>query len=758
MSSNDHTSKQQSTLIRLAVDDMRCAGCIGKVEAAIAAVAGVEKVSVSLIDHTAVIETNADATSTTELVIAAIAATGRASRLVNPDVDLNEMVSEQQQLDGIRVQQHFRYAVLGAGGGLLFMAGNMLGLFPDIDAGGRSFWLAMGLLTLLLMLMIGWDFYRGMISSFRHLSGTMDTLIGLGTSSAWLYSMVLVLYPELIAASARHLYFEAGLIILGLIHLGQGLEARARAKTSEAIRLLIGMTPKTARLVRADEELDIPLAQVQRGDLLRVRPGEKIPVDALVQSGHSRINESMISGEAMPVNKKEGSEVLAGTLNGNGSLLIQANHVGSDTLLAHMIDAVRQAQASKPAIARLADRVASIFVSSIILIALFTFTIWWVFGPQPSSVYAFTTMMSVLLIACPCALGLATPISIMVGTGRGALEGVLIRNAEALEVMEKVNIVVVDKTGTLTEGKPTLSSIQRTTELDENAVLQLAASIELASEHPLATAIVTEATARKLTLHAIEDFTAIIGKGVCATIHGSVVRLGNATLMQDAGIGIDDVIGEVTSRQHAGETMVYLSMDNRLLALLGVSDPIKASTPDAIIALQAEGIELLMLTGDNRNTAVAVAKKLGIDHIEAEVLPEQKAAVIKQLQEEGYIVAMAGDGINDAAALAQAHVGIAMGTGTDIAIESASITLIKGDINGIVRARNLSRATMRNIRQNLFFAFVYNSAGVPIAAGILYPLFGLLLSPIIAAAAMSLSSVSVVSNALRLKNMPIHKK
>jgi len=499
--------------------------------------------------------------------------------------------------------------------------------------------------------------------------------------------------------------------------------------------------------VRDDEELDIPIAQVQTGDHLRVRPGEKVPVDGIVESGESRIDESMISGEPLPVAKMAGEPMLAGTINGRGSLLMRAEQVGGDTMLAHIIEAVRNAQASKPAIARLVDKVAAVFVAAIIAIAALSFAIWWVFGPEPSAVYAFTTMMSVLLIACPCALGLATPISIMVGVGRGATAGILIRNAEALELMEKINIVVVDKTGTLTRGKPALTSMMTAAGFDETVLLQLAMSVERFSEHPLAVAVVAAAQERGLEPVVAEKFTAIAGHGIAADVDGRPVLIGNETLMHQHNI---DVAGSGLVAS-AAETAVWVAVDGEPAGLLGIADPLKSTSADALEGLKAEGVEVMMLTGDRHETAEAIAAQLGIERFEAGVLPEGKAAVVRRLQTEGKRVAMAGDGINDAPALAAADVGIAMGTGTDIAIESAGVTLVQGDLGAILRAVRLSRATMRNIRQNLFFAFVYNSAGVPIAAGILYPFTGLLLSPMIAAAAMSCSSLSVVSNALRLK-------
>jgi len=753
---------KEQQVIRLSVSDMRCAGCIGKVEAAINAVDGVAQASVSLADHTAIVFADEELSDQSDVMdafadalIAAIANTGREAQLLSTDDDVNAQLESSQE-QGEQSRKRLLQVLIAGIAGFGLMAANMGGLLPAITSEFIAFWIAISLLTALIMLVAGFDYYKGMLRGFKYRTGSMDTLIGLGTASAWCYSTVLVINPELIAEAARHTYFEAALIILALINLGQWLEARAKGKTGEAIRLLCGLQAMNARLVRdAGEstiEMDIPISQVRAGDILRVRPGEKVPVDGSVTEGQSALDESIISGESMPVLKSSGDAVIGGTINGTGSLLIQAEQVGHDTVLAHIIDTVRIAQASKPSIAKLADRVASIFVSAIIGIALLTFSIWWFFGPEPSSVYAFTTMMSVLLIACPCALGLATPISIMVGTGRGATAGVLIKNAEALEVLEKVTTVVVDKTGTLTEGKPTLSTLQSIGDLSEDDLLSLAASLEQGSEHPLATAVLQAAKERDVTLVSVDDFSALPGKGIQGSLDQQTVLLGNAQLMIDAGIGISEHDTLVKEHQQGGETVMYLTVNGALAGLIGVSDPVKTSSLEAIQALHDEGVEVVMLTGDNHHTAAAVASKLGIKHFEAEVLPEQKAAVIKQLQDEGKTVAMAGDGINDAPALAQAHVGIAMGTGTDVAMESAGITLIKGDLTGIVRARRLSRSTMKNIRQNLFFAFVYNSAGVPIAAGILYPFFGLLLSPVIAAGAMSLSSVSVITNALRLRS------
>ncbi len=605
----------------------------------------------------------------------------------------------------------------------------------------------------------GWPFFERFALSIKTWNLNMFTLVGLGVGVAWIYSVVALLLPEIFPPIMQmdgglvDVYFEAGAVITALVLLGQVLELRARSRTNEAIKLLLGMTPKTARRVAEDgSEADVPLEDVVVGDVLRIRPGEKVPVDGVVTEGVSNVDESMVTGEPVPVEKMAGEKLIGATVNGNGSLLMRAEKVGADTLLSQIVNMVAEAQRSRAPIQKMADTVAGYFVPGVVGVALITFAIWMLFGPEPRLAHAIVNAVAVLIIACPCALGLATPISIMVGTGRGATAGVLIKNAEVLEIMEKVDTVVVDKTGTLTEGKPSLTTVQAVADMDEDQVLRVAASLERASEHPLAEAIVAGATARNLELEIVEGFAAITGKGVSASVGGKVVLLGNIRLLQDNGINTEAVASFVEEHQRGGETVMYLSVDGTLAGLIGVSDPIKASTPEAIKELHDEGLAVVMLTGDNHNTAAAVAKKLGIDRFEADVLPDQKAAVIKALQDEGKTVAMAGDGINDAPALAQAHVGIAMGTGTDVAMESAGVTLIKGELTGIVRARRLSHATMRNIRQNLFFAFIYNSAGVPIAAGVLYPVFGLLLSPIIAAAAMSFSSVSVITNALRLRN------
>ncbi len=608
----------------------------------------------------------------------------------------------------------------------------------------------------------GWIFYVRAWQSLVTRNLNMFTLVGLGVSVAWIYSVIATVAPGIFPQAVFNevgvvpVYFEAAAVITALILLGQVLELRARSQTNAAIKLLLGLTPKTARIVRDDgTEEDIPMEHVQVGDTLRVRPGEKIPVDGKVIDGESNVDESMVTGEPVPMTKTAGERLIGATVNGTGSLMMRAEKVGSDTLLAQIVQMVADAQRSRAPIQKLADVVAGYFVPTVVIISVITFIVWALWGPQPAIAYAVINAVAVLIIACPCALGLATPMSIMVGTGKGAMMGVLFKNAEALEVLRKVDTLVVDKTGTLTEGKPKLVSVVAVDGFHEHDALRLAASLERASEHPLAEAIVRGAEERNTELARTDDFQSVTGKGVTGTVDGHSVALGNIKLLTDLGIDVGDLPRQADALRADGQTVMLLAIDNKAAGLIGVADPIKESTPEAIADLHKEGLKVVMLTGDSRKTAEAVASRLNIDQVQAEVLPDQKAAVIKQLQDQGRIVAMAGDGINDAPALAQAQVGIAMGTGTDVAMESAGITLVKGDLRGIVRARHLSRATMRNIRQNLFFAFIYNIAGVPIAAGILYPVFGILLSPIIAAAAMSFSSVSVITNALRLRKVKI---
>ena len=604
----------------------------------------------------------------------------------------------------------------------------------------------------------GWPFFqRGWQSLVtRHLN--MFTLIALGVGVAWTYSLIALLFPDLFPAIMRTheglvaVYFEAAAVITALVLLGQVLELRARSRTSAAIKMLLGLAPKTARRVNEDgSESDIPLSEVQAGFRLRVRPGEKIPVDGTVVEGGSSVDESMVTGEPIPVEKSQHDKVIGATINKTGSLIMRAERVGADTLLSQIVQMVSDAQRSRAPIQKLADVVAGYFVPAVVLVAAIAFIVWGLWGPEPRLAHAIINAVAVLIIACPCALGLATPMSIMVGTGKGASSGVLIKNAEALEVMEKVDTLVVDKTGTLTVGAPKLVTIEPGNGHTEHDILYYAATLEKASEHPLAQAILDGAQQRQVSTGTVSGFNALTGKGVTGSIDGKAIGFGNRALMTSMTVPIENMLQRADALSADGQTVMYLAIDNTLAGLIGVADPIKDTTPDAIADLHQEGIRIVMLTGDNATTAKVVAAKLNIDEVVAEVMPEQKSQVVKDLQAKGHVVAMAGDGINDAPALAQANVGIAMGTGTDVAMESAGVTLVKGDLRGIVRARRLSKATMGNIRQNLFFAFIYNSLGVPVAAGVLYPLFGLLLSPIIAAAAMSFSSVSVISNALRLR-------
>jgi Cu+-exporting ATPase len=603
----------------------------------------------------------------------------------------------------------------------------------------------------------GWPFFQRGWASIVSRNLNMFTLIAIGSGAAYLYSLVAVVAPQLFPASFRMadgqvgLYFEAAAVITVLVLLGQVLELKARSQTGSAIKALLGLAPKTARRIAADgSERDVDLSEVHVGDRLRVRPGERVPTDGVVLDGASSVDESMVSGEPIPVEKVADAKVIGGTINGTGTFTMRTEKVGADTLLAQIVKLVSEAQRTRAPIQRLADKVAGYFVPAVLAAAVITFAAWAIYGPQPHYAHALVSSVAVLIIACPCALGLATPMAIMVGTGRGAQEGILIRHAEALETMEKVDTLVVDKTGTLTEGKPKVTAVVAAGGFAEEEVLRLAASLEKASEHPLAAAVLASARERKLELAAVDRFSSTTGKGIRGQLQGKTVVVGNAIAMKEAGAAIEELISRAEALQGKGQTVIFIAVDGRLAGLIAVADPIKASTPEAIRQLQQRGLRVVMATGDNRTTAAAVARELGIE-FEADVLPDAKAEVVKRLQRGGAVVAMAGDGVNDAPALAQANVGIAMGTGTDVAMEAGGITLVRGDLRGIVQAHELSRATMRNIRQNLFFAFFYNAVGVPVAAGVLYPVLGMVLSPMIAAAAMSFSSVSVIANSLRLR-------
>jgi len=731
-------------IIRLAIEGMNCAGCVAKVEAALNGVPGVSHASVNLAQRSGLVEGEMRAAD----LIAAIVATGRsATEICSAADETAREVAEQ-----LRFKQLLRqFLVAAAVGAPLFIAG-MAGWLPQLSTESINiFWIVLGLLTLAVMLYSGRHFYLGAMRGFRYLQFDMDTLIATGTGSAWLYSMIITLWPETVPEMGRHIYFEAALIIIALINLGQALEMRARGKTSEAIRRLMGLTPKTARIVRDGEEVDIPIEAVAIGDILRVRPGERIPVDGIVSEGHSIVDESMLTGEPMPVEKVAGDEVVGGTINGRGSFLFSATRVGADTVLAQIVAMVQQAQSSKPRIGRVVDRVAAVFVPAILVIAAITFLIWFYAGPEPQISYALVTAMTVLIIACPCALGLATPMSIMVGVGKAAEYGVLIKNGEALERAGKLTTIVLDKTGTLTLGEPTVTDCIALTG-DRQELLYLAASLEAGSEHPLAAAILAAAADEGVKSGGSEGFKAHAGLGLEGAVEGRNLLLGNLRLMTERGVTLSaEIKQQINGLAAKARTPMLLAEGGEMLGIIAVSDPIHDESREAVRRLHDQGLRVVMLTGDSREAAAAVAKEIGVDDVIAEVMPADKDAKISELQQRGEIVGMVGDGINDAAALARADVGFAIGAGTDIAMASADVTLMRSSPLGVITAIEVSRATMANIRQNLFGAFIYNSLGVPVAAGILFPFMGLLLNPMIAGAAMALSSFTVVSNANRLR-------
>ena len=645
---------------------------------------------------------------------------------------------------------------------LIVTMGPMLGLpIREWIGEQRTVWLEFILATPV-VLWAALPFFKRGVDSFKNRSPNMWTLIMIGVGAAYLYSVVAILFPDMFPHSFRGhggsvpVYFEAAAVIVTLVFLGQVLELRARERTGSAIRALLDLAPKTARRIAADgSEADVPLDEVQAGDKLRIRPGDSVPVDGIVVEGRSSVDEAMITGEPVPVEKTEGDKVIGGTVNKNGSLVMQAEKIGAETMLSQIVDMVAKAQRSRAPIQGLADRISFYFVPMVIVVALLSFIGWALWGPEPSMIYAIVAAVSVLIIACPCALGLATPMSIMTATGRGAQAGVLIKDAEALERMAKVDTLIVDKTGTLTEGRPKLTDVVAVSGIDDNTLLQLAASLEKGSEHPLAEAIVAGAEAKGLKTDNVDAFEAITGKGVAGTVKGRAVALGNPAMMQDMGLDIAAIQAQADTLRAEGKTAMFVAVDNKLAGLVAVADPIKETAAEAIRTLHARGLKIIMATGDNERTARAVAAKLGLDDVRADVLPEDKKALVDELHKQGKKVAMAGDGVNDAPALAAADVGIAMGTGADVAVESAGITLLKGDLTGIARAHHLAEATIRNIKENLFFAFVYNALGIPVAAGLLYPFTGTLLSPMIAAAAMSLSSVSVIANSLRLRALKL---
>ena len=723
---------------------MSCAGCVATVENALKNVPGVVESAVNFAEHTATVRGNVEARK----LIEAVTASGYAAAELRGLED----ETEKEAAELVHYRALLRKFIVAGVVGLPLMLAESLGYMPMLDTpSGRIFWLAIGAVTLFVLVYAGAHFFRGAWKSFRAHNANMDTLIALGTGAAWVFSMLVVVFPGIVPSLARHAYFEAAAIIIALINLGQALEMRARGKTSEAIKRLIGLQPKTARVIRDGKEIDIPISEVGLDETIRVRPGEKIPVDGVIIEGHSSIDESMLTGEPMPVEKKTGDEVVGATFNKSGSFLFQAKHIGADTALARIIEMVRRAQSSKPAIGRLADKISAVFVPSVLIIAVLTFLAWFNLGPEPRFSFSLVATMTVLIIACPCALGLATPISIMVGVGKAAEYGILIRNGEALQQAGKLTTIVLDKTGTVTKGQPTVTALVPAAGWGEQKLLAVAASIETGSEHPLAEAIVSAAKAKGITLSAVSGFEAITGHGVSATMEGKKVLFGNARLMAKHNIDLGNLPKRAEQLAAQAQTPMFLAVGDTVAGIVSVADPIKPDSKAAIARLHAIGLKVVMITGDNRATAEAVAHEVGLDEVMAEVLPGDKAAKVSGLQARGEIVGMVGDGINDAPALAQADVGYAIGTGTDIAIESADVTLMRGSLHGVADAIAISRTTVRNIKQNLFGAFIYNVLGIPIAAGALYPFTGLLLNPIIAGAAMAMSSVTVVSNANRLR-------
>lgn len=739
----------KSSSIQLNIIGAGCASCVGKIEAAIKGVAGVESAEMNFADRTVLVLGSVPI----EQLITAVEAAGYNATAIQTGAS-EAVMNEKEMADQAYYHKLLRHTFVALSVGVpLMVYGLLIGEMTVSSPAEQIAWSAVGLVTLAIMAVSGKHFYVGAWKSFLNHNANMDTLIALGTGTAWLYSMVVVAVPDLLPQMARHVYFEATAMIIGLINLGLALEVKARGKTSEAIKRLIGLQAKTARVIRDGIELDIDIAQVLLGDVVKVRPGEKVPVDGVVVDGRTTIDESMLTGEPMPIKKSIDDEVVTGTLNKSGSITFTATRVGKDTALARIINMVKRAQNAKPPIGRLADIIAGYFVPAIIIIAIISAMVWLNFGPQPSLVFAVVSATTVLIIACPCALGLATPMSVMVGVGKAAESGVLIRNGEALQTASKITAMVLDKTGTITEGAPKVTDIVLTDvkDFDEDTVLSLAASIERHSEHPLADAIVASAASRSLPLVDITMFNALAGKGVEADFKGQILLFGNEKLMHDSKITIDAYQAKAQQLASEAKTPIYFAVAGQLVAIIAVADPIKVDSVAAIKRLKRNGIKVIMLTGDNKSTAEAVAAMVGIDHFYAEVMPEDKAKKVADLQAEGEIVGMTGDGINDAPALALANVGFAIGTGTDVAIESADITLMRGSLHGLADAIAVSKATLANIKQNLFGAFIYNIAGIPIAAGILYPLFGVLLNPVIAGAAMAFSSLTVVSNANRLR-------
>lgn len=733
--------------IELLIDGASCGSCVKKIETALQQVKGVTKAEMNFAQRTVTVSGTQDS----DTLILAVEKAGYNAKLSLAENE-EEALNEKEAADGAYYKKLIRDMTFALSLGIpLMIYGFITGDMSVNTNQEQLVWFMVGILTLLVMVFSGKHFYVGAWHSFKNHSANMDTLIALGTGTAWLYSMVVVFTPEAVPEMARHVYFEATSMIIGLINLGLAMELKARGRTSDAIKRLIGLQPKTARVIREEQEIDIPIDQVLFNDIVRVRPGEKISVDGKIIEGHTSVDESMLTGESMPIEKTIGETVAAGTINKTGTILFKATRVGKNTSLAHIIKMVKQAQNSKPPIGRLADVISAYFVPVIMIIAVASALIWLNFGPHPAIAYALVTATTVLIIACPCALGLATPMSVMVGIGKAAEAGVLIRNGGALQTASKITAMVLDKTGTITLGAPKVTDILVAESFSEQTVLELAASLESGSEHPLATAIMETATEKGIKCGKASNFKAIAGHGVQADIDGKTLLFGNEKLMNAHQINLGDFVAQAQQLASDAKTPMYLSVDNQFAAIIAVADPIKDDSIAAIKRLQNNGMRVIMLTGDNRATAKAVADKVGITEFFAEVLPEEKSLKVRELQKQGEIVGMTGDGINDAPALAVAHVGFAIGTGTDVAIESSDVTLMRGSLHGLADAVAISKATLRNIKQNLFGAFVYNVAGVPIAAGVLFPVFGLLLNPVIAGAAMAFSSVTVVTNANRLR-------
>ena len=741
-------SKLTESTQELIIEGAGCASCVGKIETVLNNISGVENAQMNFALRMVSITGDVNA----KVLINAIESIGYNAKSVNESSD-NELIDEKEIADQKYYNSLIKQMWMALGLGIPLIVYGLAGGAMTADTSlARTVWLFIGVLCAAIMYFSGKHFYLGAWKSLVNHSANMDTLIALGTGTAWLYSMVVVLFPMVLPEMARHVYFEATAMIIGLINLGLALEVKARGKTSEAIKRLIGLQVKTARVVRDNKELDIAIEQVLLDDIVRVRPGEKVPVDGVVIQGNTAIDESMLTGEPMPIEKGKGDEIVAGTLNKSGSILFQATRIGKDTAIAHIINMVKKAQNSKPSIGRLADVISAYFVPVVMIIAILSALVWFNFGPDPVIAYAVVSATTVLIIACPCALGLATPMSVMVGVGKAAESGVLIRHGEALQTASKITAMILDKTGTITEGKPSVTDIIiADRNYSEQQILTLAGSIESNSEHPLAQAIVDSALAKNLVLENTSEFNAIAGYGVQAKLNNQQLIFGNQKLMLKNAIALNDFVARAQQLADSAKTPMYLAIDNKLVAIIAVSDPIKADSVAAIKRLQAKDIRVVMLTGDNRATANAVAQQVGIKEVFAEVLPEEKSNKVAELQAQGEIVGMTGDGINDAPALALANVGFAIGTGTDVAIESADITLMRGSLHGLADAIAVSKATLANIKQNLFGAFIYNVAGIPVAAGILYPFFGLMLNPVVAGAAMAFSSLTVVSNANRLR-------